>query len=81
MYDYAMMIPKRKNKQNLIGENSRGITIDTTNKGSRPRDPSRDNKKRGGNYRVFIVSVDLHDTTNKEFRLHLALVDTTNKKM
>ena len=60
-----MMMQKKKNKQNLIGEKPWGVTDDTTNKGSRPRDPPQDNRKIAVNYRVFMLHVDLLDTTNK----------------
>ena len=64
MHD-VMMMQKNKNTQNLIGEKSRGVTDDTTNKGSRPRDPPEDNRKRGVHYRVFMLHANLLDTTNK----------------
>ena len=63
MHDDMMM--QKEKQTNLIGENSRGITNDTTNQGSRPRDPPQDNRKRGINYRVFVLHADLLDTTNK----------------
>ena len=66
---YDMMMQKenqRKEKTNKSkGEKSRGVTDDTTNKGSRPRDPPQDNMKRGEIYPVFVFHGDLLDTPNK----------------
>ena len=63
MHDDMMMQKEKQTK--LIGGNPRDVTDDTTNKGSRPRDPPQDNRKKGINYRVFTLHVDLLDTTNK----------------
>jgi hypothetical protein len=50
------------------------VTIDTTNKGSRPEIHARVERKSWLNYRIFLHRVDVVDTTNKWF-----LLDTTNK--
>ena len=62
----VMMMQKKKNKQNLIWEKPRGITTDTTNKGSRPEiHATAGEEKSKVNYRILLHLVDLLDTTNK----------------
>jgi hypothetical protein len=65
---------KRKNKQILIRGIFRVVTIDTTNKGSRPEIHDKAGES-WVNYRIFALHVELRDTTNKWF-----LLDTTNKE-
>jgi hypothetical protein len=65
-----------KNKTQIVLK--RGIfwtvTIDTTNKGSRPEIHAQVEGK-GLNYRILLRRVDLVNTTNKR-----SLLDTTNKR-
>ena len=64
MHDVMMM----KKKTNLIWGKPRDITIDTTNKGSRPEiHATVGEEKSMVNYRVLLRHVDLLDTTNKRF--------------
>jgi hypothetical protein len=50
------------------------VTIDTTNKGSRPEIHARVGGKSWLDYPIFMHHIELVDTTNKMF-----LLDTTNK--
>ena len=78
MHDDVMLM--QKEKQTISNwEKSRGVTIDTTNKGSRPAILA-ETTRREVNYRVFRLREELLDTTNKGLLLHLEILDTTNKK-
>jgi hypothetical protein len=71
------MTSRRCQKENNKQLSNRGffwvVTIDTTNKGSRPEIHVKAGEELA-NYRIFFHRVDLRNTTNKRF-----LLDTTNK--
>jgi hypothetical protein len=67
------MTQKEKEQTILILGIFRVVTIDTTNKVSRPEIHTRVGGKSWLNYRTFMCRVELVDTTNKRF-----LLDTTN---
>jgi hypothetical protein len=65
---------KKNNKQLSNRYIFRVVTIDTTNKGSRPEIHTHAGEESWLNYRIFTRHVELRDTTNKR-----SLLDTTNK--
>jgi hypothetical protein len=64
---------KRKRTNNSNRGFFRVVTIDTTNKGSRPEIHDKTGRS-WLDYRIFMHRVDPRDTTNKRF-----LLDTTNR--
>ena len=64
MHD-AMMMQKKTRKHNSNWGNPRDVTIDTTNKGLRPRNPPYAKREGKVVLEVFSVHVDLLDTANK----------------
>jgi hypothetical protein len=70
-----MMLDDAPNKRTNKSKRgfSRAVTIDTTNKGSRPEIHTRIGGKSRLNYGIFLHLVNPVDTTNKRF-----LLDTTN---
>jgi hypothetical protein len=75
MMQDVKMTRKRKEQTILILGIFRVVTIDTTNKGSRPEIHAHAGEESWVNYRIFKHRVELCDTTNKRF-----LPDTTNKE-
>jgi hypothetical protein len=70
MHDVKKKITSNSNN----GKFFRVVTIDTTNKGSRPEIHARVGEESWLNYLIFTHHVKLRDTTNKRF-----LLNTTNK--
>jgi hypothetical protein len=73
MHDVTMM-QKRKEQTILIGDFSGSLQSTPLTRDLAPRSTIRRGRESWVNYRIFMLHVELHDTTNKRF-----LLDTTNK--